>query len=141
MLEITDYVEKIYKDFILYANGENCLCELKELNFQAGAIPDYEAKEIQQLYLLRYAFAYAFEYSNMYDDILSKINNTNQIAVTSIGCGAMIDYWSLIKSIQEKNQMIFKLYILEQMKLVGTINLKREKRIMAVLRKKILWII
>lgn len=102
MLEITDYVEKIYEDFILYANGENCLCELKELNFQAGAIPNYQAKEIQQLYLLRYAFAYAFEYSNMYDDILSKINNTKQIAVTSIGCGAMIDYWSLIKSVKQK---------------------------------------
>lgn len=102
MIDITDYIEKIYGDFSLYANGENYLCELKELNFQAGAIPDYEAIEIQQLYLLRYAFAYAFEYSNMYDDILSKMESNAQIAVTSIGCGAMIDYWSLIKSIQEK---------------------------------------
>lgn len=102
MLGITDYVEEIYKDFSLYANEENYLCKLKDLNFQAGAIPNYEDKEIQQFYLLRYAFAYAFEYSNMYDTILSKIKNINQIEVTSIGCGAMIDYWSLIKSIKER---------------------------------------
>lgn len=102
MLGITDYVEEIYKDFSVYANEENYLCKLKELNFQAGSIPNYEDKEIQQFYLLRYAFAYAFEYSNMYDDILSKLENINQIEVTSIGCGAMIDYWSLIKSIKER---------------------------------------
>lgn len=101
MQEITDYVKEIYNDFSLYVNEKNYLCKLKELNFQAGAVPNYEVKEIQQLYLLRYAFAYAFEYSNMYYNILSKIEDINQIKVTSIGCGVMIDYWALIKSIKE----------------------------------------
>ena len=101
MIKITDYLENIYNDFCLYANGDNYLCELKALNFQAGAVPEYTDKNIQQLYLLRYAFAYAFEYAYMYVSILQKIED-DEIKVTSIGCGSMIDYWSLIRSLEEK---------------------------------------
>lgn len=41
MLGITDYVEEIYKYFSVYANEENYLCKLKELNFRAGVVPNY----------------------------------------------------------------------------------------------------
>jgi hypothetical protein len=102
MVDITQYLEEIFGDFCCYANGENYLCELKKLNFQAGSIPDYSNKKIQQLYLLRYAFAYAFEYKSMYEDMFPKIKNLDNLKVTSIGCGAMIDYWSLVKLLLEK---------------------------------------
>ena len=44
------------------------------------------------MYLLRYAFAYAFEYSRMYLDVLAQMDDVNNISVTSVGCGSMIDY-------------------------------------------------
>lgn len=95
MIDITEYLENIYKDFRDLSNGKNYLCELKKLDFQAGKLPDYTKITIQQLYLLRYAFAYAFEYSYMYKEILSKMVGNKPIKVTSIGCGTMIDYWAL----------------------------------------------
>lgn len=95
MIDITEYLENIYNDFSVLANGENYLCELKKLDFQGGNLPDYANISIQQLYLLRYAFVYAFEYSKMYDTILSKIGRKEIINVASIGCGSMIDYWAL----------------------------------------------
>lgn len=94
MIEITKYLQTVYEDLQRYVDNDVCLCKFKELNFEAGALPDYEDINIQQLYLLRYAFAYAFEYSRMYLDVLSQMDGVNGISVTSVGCGSMIDYWS-----------------------------------------------
>lgn len=96
MIEITKYLQTVYEDLQRYVDNDVCLCKFKELNFEAGALPDYEDINIQQLYLLRYAFAYAFEYSRMYLDVLSQMDGVNGISVTSVGCGSMIDYWSLV---------------------------------------------
>lgn len=100
MFSITSYLENIYADFSQYLNSEPTLCELKELTFEAGSIPDYKDIRIQQLYLLRYAFAYSFEYSEMYQEVLEQLENPDNISVTSIGCGSMIDYWSLIHALE-----------------------------------------
>ena len=103
MINITQYLQVIYEDLQGYVDNAVCLCKLKELNFEAGALPDYEDKNIQQLYLLRYAFAYAFEYSRMYQNVLSQMDqvyNINNISVTSVGCGSMIDYWSLVHALE-----------------------------------------
>lgn len=105
MIDITQYLQGIYEDLQSYVDNDVCLCKFKELNFEAGAIPDYTDINIQQLYLLRYAFAYAFEYSRMYLDVLSQIDDTNHISVTSVGCGSMIDYWSLIHALEMKSKM------------------------------------
>jgi len=102
MIDITEYLENIYENFCNLSNGENYLCELKKLDFQAGNLPDYTNISIQQLYLLRYAFAYAFEYSYMYKEILPKMVGKELIKVTSIGCGTMIDYWALAYCINNK---------------------------------------
>lgn len=59
MINITQYLQDIYEDLQRYVDNDVCLCKFKELNFEAGAFPDYEDINIQQLYLLRYAFAYA----------------------------------------------------------------------------------
>ena len=105
MIDITQYLQGIYEDLQSYIDNDVRLCKFKELNFEAGALPDYTDINIQQLYLLRYAFAYAFEYSRMYLDVLSQMDDTNHISVTSVGCGSMIDYWSLIHALEMKSKM------------------------------------
>lgn len=62
---------------------------------------------LQDIYedLQRYAFAYAFEYSRMYLDVLSQMDDVNNISVTSVGCGSMIDYWSLVHALEMKSKM------------------------------------
>ena len=57
------------------------------------------------MYLLRYAFAYAFEYSRMYLDVLAQMDDVNNISVTSVGCGSMIDYWSLVHALEMKRKI------------------------------------
>ena len=109
MINITQYLQNIYEDLQRYVDNDICLCKFKELNFEAGAIPDYEDINIQQLYLLRYAFAYAFEYSRMYMDVLSQIDGADNISVTSIGCGSMIDYWSLVHALEMKQKIDFSI--------------------------------
>lgn len=81
MIDITQYLQGIYEDLQSYVDNDVCLCKFKELNFEAGALPDYTDINIQQLYLLRYAFAYAFEYSGMYLDVLSQMDDANHISV------------------------------------------------------------
>lgn len=105
MIEITKYLQTVYEDLQRYVDNDVCLCKFKELNFEAGALPDYEDINIQQLYLLRYAFAYAFEYSRMYLDVLSQMDGVNGISVTSVGCGSMIDYWSLVHALEMKRKI------------------------------------
>lgn len=105
MIEITKYLQTVYEDLQRYVDSDVCLCKFKELNFEAGALPDYEDINIQQLYLLRYAFAYAFEYSRMYLDVLSQMDGVNGISVTSVGCGSMIDYWALVHALEMKNKL------------------------------------
>ena len=105
MIEITQYLQDIYEDLQSYVDNDVCLCKFKKLNFEAGALPDYTDINIQQLYLLRYAFAYAFEYSRMYLDVLSQMDDVNHISVTSVGCGSMIDYWSLVHALEMKRKI------------------------------------
>lgn len=105
MINITQYLQDIYEDLQRYVDNDVCLCKFKELNFEAGALPDYEDINIQQLYLLRYAFAYAFEYSRMYLDVLSQMDDVNNISVTSVGCGSMIDYWSLVHALEMRRKI------------------------------------
>lgn len=102
MIAMSEYLKGIYKDLQDYVDNDVCLCKLIGLNFEAGALPDYEDKNIQQLYLLRYAFAYSFEYSRMYLDVLTEMGDFDNISVTSIGCGSMIDYWSLVYALNKE---------------------------------------
>lgn len=101
MIGITEYIQQIYEDFSEYYDEGHNMCELKKLTFEAGELPDYNSKRMQQFYLLRYAFAYSFEYSCIYDNIIKDFKEKPQIEVVSIGCGAMIDYWSLVYSLKQ----------------------------------------
>lgn len=105
MIGITEYLELIYADFKNEIDSGRYLCELKGLTFESDCLPDYNNIQIQRLYLLRYAFAYGFEYSHIYSEALARLHNPNNVAVASIGCGSFLDYWSLVKTIEEKKKI------------------------------------
>ena len=95
MFTINDYLDDILEEFEDYVHSGIRLCDLKSVHFDAGKIPDYSNIHVQQLYLLRYAYAYSFEYKCMYRTLLDRTNFRKNISVTSIGCGSMLDYWAL----------------------------------------------
>lgn len=108
MITINEYLDLIAFDFNNYLNSGVKLCDLKKLHFDAGKVPRYEDPHVQQLYLLRYAYAYAFEYKTMYLHLLSKVDVGDNITVLSIGCGNMADYWALTQVIPETTVINYK---------------------------------
>lgn len=100
---IYDYICRIYSDFLQYLNTTDTLCDLKSFTFEGGSLPDYSNIHVRQLYLLRYAYAYAYEYKFIYMNLLQNYKVGPNISVTSIGCGNMIDYWSLVEALHESN--------------------------------------
>lgn len=114
MISINDYLDDILDDFHDYLSNTPApkLCNLKSVNFDAGQLPDYTDIHVQQLYLLRYAFAYAFEYKYMYINLLNSFAYRDNMKVTSIGCGSMLDYWSLVMALQEIQKSATKIYYL-----------------------------
>lgn len=104
MVRIEEYIQGVLIDFKRYLNGRPCLCDLKNVNFNAGLIPDYSISHVQQLYLLRYAFAYAFEYKHMYLSLFKRQHFPDNISLLSLGCGTIIDYWSLLQALKETGQ-------------------------------------
>lgn len=102
---IYEYVCNVFNDFKQYMETSNALCDLKSITFEGNRLPDYNNIHVQQLYLLRYAYAYAFEYKFMYSNLVA--NNfieRSVISVMSFGCGNMIDYWALVKALNEQKE-------------------------------------
>ena len=67
-------------------------------------IPDYRNIRVQQLYLLRYAYAYSYEYTEIYRQVLQRMGRQKELSVVSVGCGTMIDYWSLAQALSYYRQ-------------------------------------
>lgn len=99
MTTINEFLDEVLDDFIKYVDSQKQLCNLLDVQYNAGKVPDYSDIHVQQLYLLRYAYAYAFEYKTMYKELLSRTQYNDTIKVTSIGCGNLIDYWALSRVI------------------------------------------
>ena len=100
ILPISSYLNGIHAQFQAYLNEGHPLCPMRNLNYSRCNIPDYSDVHFQQYYLLRYAYSYAFEYKDMYLNLFQPgispmLNDNGQLTVTSIGCGAMLDYWAL----------------------------------------------
>lgn len=95
MISINEYLDLILENFEEYLRSGPCLCHLKDVHYDGGKVPDYSDVHVQQLYLLRYAYAYAFEYKRMYRYLPEYFRTQSQLSVMSIGCGNMIDYWAL----------------------------------------------
>lgn len=108
MLSINDFLDNVLVDFEQYVRSGNSLCKLHDAHFDAGRIPDYSDKNIQQLYLLRYAYAYAFEYKYMYKDLFSTFRPSDEMSVTSVGCGSFLDYWALTRVVRDDCSIYYR---------------------------------
>lgn len=104
MITINEYLDAVLQDFEEYVDSEDTLCNLLDAHFDGGGFPDYADEHIQQLYLLRYAYGYAFEYKLMYQDLMERIEFDDTIDVTSVGCGSLIDYWALVRTLKKNQQ-------------------------------------
>lgn len=102
---IYDYVHKVFDDFKDYLNNIDTLCELKSITFESNCLPEYGNVHVQQLYLLRYVYAYAYEYKSMYKELFKSYTPNANFSTTSIGCGNMIDYWSLKEALRENGNI------------------------------------
>ena len=97
---ISDYLSDVFRHFRSYADENSyALCKLRDVTYQGGNQPDYEDKQVQELYILRFTFSYAFEYKTMYSEILSHYSDYRQLKILSFGCGPMTDYWSLTEAL------------------------------------------
>lgn len=95
MMNMSNYLEKIYTEFETNIASLDCLCKLGSLNYCSLEFPNYNDVLIQQLYLLKYAYGYTYEYFLMYEQAMRELDVRDQVSVLSIGCGALIDYKSL----------------------------------------------
>ena len=100
MIIVNDYIDDIFNDFKEYLDNQKKLCELKEeADFYGNHIPNYDKLCVQQLYLLRYAYAYIYEYMEMYSYMFNYFYqnkvNYNGWRILSVGVGAGLDLYSL----------------------------------------------
>ena len=100
MIIVNDYIDDIFNDFKEYLDNQKKLCELKEeAYFYGNHIPNYDKLCVQQLYLLRYAYAYIYEYMEMYSYMFNYFYqnkvNYNGWRILSVGVGAGLDLYSL----------------------------------------------
>ncbi|MBR5180419.1 MAG: hypothetical protein IKW90_16710 [Lachnospiraceae bacterium] len=102
-MPIYDYLTDLYMRFRDKCERKNNLCELKNLSFEGGSIPDYSKEIISLLYCLRYHFGYAFEYEEMYRSIMHEFKDADSLSVLSVGSGNGIDLWSLFHATDRMN--------------------------------------
>ena len=100
MVSLENYLENIYRDLETDISHQGCLGQIKNLNYKDGNIPNYNNKNIQQFYLLKYAYAYTYEYYIIYEQALRQLGKIENMEILSIGCGAFIDY-NALKSIPQ----------------------------------------
>ena len=86
---INSFLENAFTKFKQYQSSNRHLCELKDLDFQAGHSPCYSNKWVQSLYLMRYFYAYFTEYYCLYQNTLPCLETDPKIL--SIGCGCGVD--------------------------------------------------
>lgn len=96
MRSLENYLDRIYTDFEDEVNKMDSLCALTSLNYQTRRLPKYTDIRVQQLYLLKYAYAYTYEYFLMYNKAVKALDISRKLSVVSLGCGAMTDYMGLV---------------------------------------------
>ena len=99
---ITEYLEYMFGNFQVEIRKMDSICELRNVSFEGGNLPDYSNRAQALLYCLRYHFGYAFEYDYMYRNHILPEYEGEKINVLSIGCGNGIDYWALRHAIAEE---------------------------------------
>ena len=87
---LDNFLHSAFRCFRHHQNGKQRLCELRDLDFQAGHSPDYSNPWVQSLYLMRYFYAYFTDYYYLYRKIIPWLSNATP-KVISIGCGCGVD--------------------------------------------------
>lgn len=95
MITITDYINMKAENLRSKLAAGAGLCACRSLRFNQGNLPDYKDEIVQDVYVLRYGLAYAHEYKRMYARLLEEMTPGRELEVVSLGCGNMVDYWSL----------------------------------------------
>lgn len=93
---IESLIDRSYEGFLSFIKVQKeagiGLCDLKNVNFMQGFIPDYTDAGQCSLYLLRYGAAYTVEYRAAYDEIFKGQHITpGQVCILSVGCGTCLD--------------------------------------------------
>ena len=71
---------------------------------------EYEDRWHEACYTARYMFAYSYEYLQMFKDFLNMVPDVEELKVVSLGCGSMVDAWSLHRAIYSANRDIVVRY-------------------------------
>lgn len=101
-IDISDYLYDTEMDLYRCTWEKDKLCELDHLWSQIQ--PDYSNYTLQHFYSLKYTYAYAFENKEMYRILLNDYfggNHRISLKIESLGCGNMVDGWSLFSVLIE----------------------------------------
>ena len=93
---IVSLLDRSYNSLLAYRDNKiksgDGLCDLKNVNFMKGFIPDYTDAGQCSLYLLRYGAAYTVEYRAAYDEIFKGQHIIpGHVCILSVGCGTCLD--------------------------------------------------
>lgn len=67
---------------------------------------EYEDRWHEACYIARYMYAYSYEYLQMFKEFLNMVPEVEELRVASLGCGSMVDAWSLHRAIYSANRDI-----------------------------------
>ena len=109
MMTIFAYLERIREELDRWqddaAKNDQPFCRLNKLRYDNNTVtPDYRWREVRLLYLLRYTYAYAYIYKQAYLRLFREAGEgffRNGLSVVSLGCGTMIDNWSLWSALMQ----------------------------------------
>ncbi len=87
LYKVLGYAKNRIADHI---NTAGKCCKLKECKFSAAEMPDYNDRDIQYLYMIRYYVAYLCEYRYIYREILNFLMGS-EASVLSLGAGCLLD--------------------------------------------------
>lgn len=106
---INSYLEYVFREFKKEISNMNSLCDLRNVSFESGQLPNYNNRSQALLYCLRYHFGYAFEYEYIYINNILNEYIRDDINVISVGCGNGIDLWALDHAIKRSSSKIKKI--------------------------------
>ena len=94
--QLWDFIQRLDKNLTQDSRGYRTM--LLDSMFQNGALPEYSNGNLAYFYLGRFGEAYAFEYYLVYRMALKMLalQGATSAKVYSLGCGSMIDAWSLV---------------------------------------------
>ena len=113
-----DYYDKPIKKQNSFGNHFDCIAEsinfaIRDLNkmVATGEKPmtedqypsEYANPFHQACYITRYLYAFAYEYYWLFKEMFEQMEKDRDIKVVSLGCGAMIDAWSLQEAALDAN--------------------------------------